>query len=97
MPTPAPSQYKDYVLVLLFIKCVSDKYAGQAFAPISIPDGASFADMVNLKGKSDIGDQINKKIPHASDGHSRDRAGGQGQPAPAKNGLQMGALNRPPL
>ncbi len=56
------SQYKDYVLVLLFIKYVSDKYAGQAFAPISIPDGASFADMVNLKGKSDIGDQINKKI-----------------------------------
>jgi len=56
------SQYKDYVLVLLFIKYVSDKYAGQAFSPISIPDGASFADMVALKGSSDIGDQINKKI-----------------------------------
>jgi type I restriction enzyme M protein len=57
-----PSQYKDYVLVLLFIKYVSDKYAGQAFAPITIPSGASFADMVALKGKPDIGDQINKKI-----------------------------------
>ncbi|MDI9778674.1 type I restriction-modification system subunit M [Pseudomonas putida] len=57
-----PSQYKDYVLVLLFIKYVSDKYAGQAFAPITIPGGASFADMVALKGKPDIGDQINKKI-----------------------------------
>jgi type I restriction enzyme M protein len=56
------SQYKDYVLVLLFIKYVSDKYAGQPYAPITIPSGASFKDMVSLKGKSDIGDQINKKI-----------------------------------
>ena len=56
------SQYKDYVLVLLFIKYVSDKYAGQPYAPITIPQGASFKDMVALKGKSDIGDQINKKI-----------------------------------
>ncbi len=56
------SQYKDYVLVLLFIKYVSDKYAGQPFAPITIAEGASFEDMVALKGKSDIGDQINKKI-----------------------------------
>ena len=56
------SQYKDYVLVLLFIKYISDKYAGQAFAPIQIPDGASFADMVAFKGRSDIGDQINKRI-----------------------------------
>jgi type I restriction enzyme M protein len=56
------SQYKDYVLVLLFVKYISDKYAGLPFAPITIPEGASFADMVALKGKSDIGDQINKKI-----------------------------------
>jgi type I restriction enzyme M protein len=56
------SQYKDYVLVMLFIKYVSDKYAGQPFAPVTVPAGASFADMVALKGKSDIGDQINKKI-----------------------------------
>src|SRR5256885_224124 len=56
------SQYKDYVLVLLFIKYVSDKYAGQPYAPITIPPGASFKDMVALKGKSDIGDQIHKKI-----------------------------------
>jgi type I restriction enzyme M protein len=57
-----PSPYKDYVLVLLFIKYVSDKYAGVPYAPITIPEGASFKDMVALKGKSDIGDQINKKI-----------------------------------
>ncbi len=56
------SQYKDYVLSLLFIKYVSDKYAGQPYAPITVPDGASFKDMVALKGKSDIGDQINKRI-----------------------------------
>ena len=56
------SQYKDYILVLLFIKYVSDKYAGQPYAPITIPSGASFKDMVALKGKPDIGDQINKKI-----------------------------------
>ena len=56
------SQYKDYVLVLLFVKYVSDKYAGQPFAPITIPPGASFADMVALKGTKDIGDDINKKI-----------------------------------
>lgn len=56
------SQYKDYVLVLLFIKYVSDKYADVPFAPITVPEGASFKDMVALKGKPDIGDQINKKI-----------------------------------
>ena len=55
------SQYKDYVLVLLFIKYISDKYAGVPYAPITIPPGASFADMVALKGTSDIGEQINKK------------------------------------
>lgn len=56
------SQYKDYVLVFLFLKYISDKYAGQPFAPITIPAGASFADMAALKGTKDIGDQINKAI-----------------------------------
>ena len=56
------SQYKDYVLVILFIKYVSDKYSGMQFAQIKIPDGASFTDMVALKGSTDIGDQINRKI-----------------------------------
>ena len=51
-----------HVLVLLFIKYVSDKYAGQPYAQITIPHGASFADMVALKGTPDIGDQINQKI-----------------------------------
>ncbi|MCA0373888.1 MAG: type I restriction-modification system subunit M [Proteobacteria bacterium] len=56
------SQYKDYVLALLFVKYVSDKYAGKPFPPIKVPAGSTFEDMVALKGKSDIGDQINKKI-----------------------------------
>jgi hypothetical protein len=38
------------------------KYAGQPFASIKVPAGSSFADLVALKGKPDIGDQINKKI-----------------------------------
>jgi type I restriction enzyme M protein len=47
---------------IMFIKYISDKYAGQPFAPITIPEGSSFKDMVALKGAKDIGDQINKKI-----------------------------------
>jgi type I restriction enzyme M protein len=56
------SQYKDYVLAMLFIKYVSDKYANVKFAPIIIPKGATFQDMVALKGKPEIGDFVNKKI-----------------------------------
>lgn len=56
------SQYKDYVLVLLFIKYISDKYVGMKYAPITVPKGASFKDLVALKGKPDIGDQINKHV-----------------------------------
>jgi len=58
------SQYKDYVLFMLFIKYVSDKYGdSDDFAPpVVIPDGASFRDMVALKGNSEIGDRINTRI-----------------------------------
>ena len=58
------SQYKDYVLFMLFIKYISDKYAdSDDFAPpVVIPPGAGFRDMVQLKGKSDIGDKINKQV-----------------------------------
>jgi type I restriction enzyme M protein len=54
-----PSQYKDYILVLLFVKYVSDKYADDPDAIISIPEGGSFKDMQALKGNKDIGNQIN--------------------------------------
>lgn len=56
------SQYKDYVLVMLYIKYVSDKYADVTYGSIEVPKGASFKDMVALKGSADIGDKINKKI-----------------------------------
>ncbi|MDN5869855.1 MAG: N-6 DNA methylase [Nitrococcus sp.] len=58
------SQYKDYVLFMLFIKYISDKYAdSDDFAPpVIIPEGAGFADMVKLKGRSDIGDKINTRV-----------------------------------
>lgn len=56
------SQYKDYVLTLLFMKYVSDKYAGDPYGLITVPDGGSFADMVRLKGDKEIGDKINKII-----------------------------------
>jgi len=56
------SQYKDYVLVLLFVKYVSDKYAGDKKALIEVPPGGSFSDMVALKGNPEIGDKINKII-----------------------------------
>jgi type I restriction enzyme M protein len=58
------SQYKDYVLFMLFIKYITDKYGdSDHFAPpVSIPKGASFRDMIALKGKSDIGDRINTQI-----------------------------------
>jgi len=58
------SQYKDYVLFMLFIKYISDKYGdSDDFAPpVTIPQGASFNDMVALKGKSDIGDKINTQV-----------------------------------
>ena len=56
------SQYKDYVLTMLFVKYVSDKYAGNPMSLIEIPKGASFEDMIALKGQPDIGDRINKEI-----------------------------------
>ena len=58
------SQYKDYVLFMLFIKYITDKYGdSDDFAPpVNIPKGASFRDMIALKGKSDIGDRINTRI-----------------------------------
>src|SRR6266550_4362937 len=58
------SQYKDYVLFMLFIKYVTDKYGNSSdFAPpVTIPEGASFNDMLLLRGKSDIGDKINTQV-----------------------------------
>ena len=56
------SQYKDYILTLLFVKYVSDKYKGVDYPDIDIPEGGSFDDMVNLIGDKNIGEGINKVI-----------------------------------
>ncbi|ELE3270524.1 type I restriction-modification system subunit M [Salmonella enterica subsp. enterica serovar Montevideo] len=56
------SQYKDYVLTLLFMKYVSDKAKGNPYAMIEVPEGASFDDMIALKGNKEIGEKINKTI-----------------------------------
>ena len=58
------SQYKDYVLFMLFIKYITDKYGDSTdFAPpIEIPKGASFTDMLELRGKSSVGDRINTQV-----------------------------------
>lgn len=61
------SQYKDYVLVLLFVKYVSDKYAGDPDALIEVPEGGRFADMVAAKGDKEIGDKLNKIIARLAD------------------------------
>ncbi len=64
------SQYKDYVLVLLFLKYVSDKAEADPYALIEVPKGASFKDVAALKGTKDIGEQIDiaiGKIAKAND------------------------------
>lgn len=64
------SQYKDYVLTLLFMKYVSDKYAKDSYGLIEVPQGAAYSDMVALKNDKEIGDKINKiisKLAEAND------------------------------
>ncbi len=66
------SQYKDYVLTLLFLKYVSDKYAGDPDGIILVPDGASFADLLALKGDKNIGEKINQIIKKLADDNGLD-------------------------
>ena len=56
------SQYKDYILTLLFMKYVSDKAENDPYALIEVPEGGSFNDMVELRGDKEIGEKINKII-----------------------------------
>lgn len=56
------SQYKDYILTLLFVKYVTDKFKGEMYADIEIPQGGSFDDMVALKGSKNIGEEMDKII-----------------------------------
>ncbi|MDE0014801.1 MAG: class I SAM-dependent DNA methyltransferase [Candidatus Poribacteria bacterium] len=64
------SQYKDYILTLLFMKYVSDKAANDPYPVIEVPEGGNFKDMVELRGDKEIGDKINKiigKLAEAND------------------------------
>lgn len=69
------SQYKDYILTLLFMKYVTDKYKGQKYGDLTVfdkahdpnPDpekriGCSFDDFIVLKNKKNIGEGIDKII-----------------------------------
>jgi type I restriction enzyme M protein len=55
------SQYKDYILVLLFVKYLSDR-TGKPGALFEAPEGARYSDLLALKGQKDIGDRMNKII-----------------------------------
>ena len=64
------SLYKDYVLTLLFVKYVTDRFMGDRYAEIEIPEGGSFSDMISAKGTSDIGDRLNKIISKLAEANS---------------------------
>ncbi|MEQ6389230.1 type I restriction-modification system subunit M [Bacillaceae bacterium S4-13-58] len=61
------SQYKDYILVLLFMRYVTDKYHGKRDALIEVPEGGSFHDLIKLKGDKEIGDKTNVVIRKMAD------------------------------
>ena len=56
------SQYKDYILTLLFVKYVSDKFKGVAYGDIDVPEGGSFDDMLALIGHKNIGEKMDTVI-----------------------------------
>jgi type I restriction enzyme M protein len=56
------SQYKDYILTLLFVKYVSDRFKGIAYGDIDVPVGGSFGDMLALIGNKNIGEEMDKII-----------------------------------
>jgi type I restriction enzyme M protein len=64
------SQYKDYILTLLFVKYVSDKFKGDVYGEIKVPEGGSFDDMLALRGDKNIGEKMDKiiaKLAEAND------------------------------
>lgn len=56
------SSYKDYVLTILFVKYVTDRYKNDPYADFVVPEGGSFDDLIEAKGKPDIGERINKVL-----------------------------------
>lgn len=66
------SQYKDYVLVILFVKYISDKSRSDDGFDIDIPQGCFFEDFVALKGKPNIGEEMNKKMAALAEANQLD-------------------------
>ena len=69
------SQYKDYILTLLFVKYVTDKFKGVKYADITIPEGGSFDDLVALKGTKNIGEDMDKVIAKLADAENNNLRG----------------------
>ena len=46
-----PSQYKNYILSLLFMKYVTVKFKGKPYPQVTVPEGGSFDDLKALRGK----------------------------------------------
>lgn len=64
------SQYKDYILTLLFVKYVSDKFKGVAYGDIDVPEGGSFDDMLALIGNKNIGEEMDKIIARLAEANN---------------------------
>lgn len=64
------SQYKDYIMTLLFVKYVSDKFKGVAYGDIDVPTGGSFDDMLALIGNKNIGEEMDKIIARLAEANN---------------------------
>ncbi len=56
------SEYKNYVLNLLFLKYISDKARSNMDSEIEVPQGCFYEDILSLEGDKEIGDKLNKII-----------------------------------
>lgn len=56
------SEYKNYVLNLLFLKYISDKARNNTYSEIEVPQGCFYEDILALEGDKEIGDKLNKII-----------------------------------
>jgi type I restriction enzyme M protein len=64
------SLYKDYILTLLFVKYVTDRYKGDRFAEIIVPEGGSFDDMVDIKNNPNIGEKMDVIISNLAEANN---------------------------
>lgn len=65
-----PSQYKNYILSLLFMKYVTVKFKGKPYPQVTVPEGGSFDDLKALRNQDNIGEGGDKaftKLSEAND------------------------------